>query len=117
MTALPTAEEAERALHAVLAALVRRITPEEASHLLAELPSLLRARFAGVARGPDRGVTRESIERVVESDLQVGSQRASEIVRRVGLALEQSISAGEIEDVRAQLPTHLRELFPAASAA
>jgi len=34
------------------------------------------------------------------------------VARAVGAALEQVISEGEIEDVRSQLPSEMRELFP-----
>lgn len=116
-TGLPTPEQAEAALETVLSALVRRITAEEASHLLAELPRLARVRLAGLAHGPDRTVTRKSIETAVAHELSIAPHRAADIVQRVGLALEQSISAGEIEDIRAQLPPDLRAILPTATAA
>jgi uncharacterized protein (DUF2267 family) len=110
-TGLPTHEDAEAALDAVVTGLLRRIRPEEARHLLAELPQLLRERLADAAAGPDRNVTLEEIERALEVRLNVDRDRAAEIVLQIGRALEDTISAGELEDVQAQLPAEMKQMF------
>ena len=95
----------------VVTGLLRRIRPEEARHLLAELPQLLRERLTDTPAGPDRNVTLGEIERALEVRLNVGGERAAEIVLQIGRALEDTISAGEIEDVQAQLPTEMKQIF------
>lgn len=110
-TGLPTREDAEAALDAVMTGLLRRIRPEEARHLLAELPQLLRERLADAAAGPDRNVTLGEIESTLEVRLNVARERATELVLQIGRALEDTISAGEIEDVQAQLPAEMKQVF------
>ena len=84
----------------------------EAADLVAELPSNLRERLSGVARGPNRTVTRQSIERVLSVRLGVGEARAAELVMDLGRAVDQAVSHGELLDVKAQLPADLRAIFP-----
>jgi uncharacterized protein (DUF2267 family) len=48
--------------------------------------------------------------------LSVDPDRAEELVRQVGRALAQSISAGEIADVSAQLPPDMKRVFAPAPA-
>jgi uncharacterized protein (DUF2267 family) len=109
---LETGEQAEVALDAVLPLLVRRLIPGEAEDLAAQLPSLLRERLP-LPDGPDKRVTRESIEAELVRRLEVAPERAAEILRAVGATLARSVSPGQIEEVRAQLPEELRAIFPA----
>lgn len=111
-TALDSMEAAEAALDVLLSGVIERITPEEAAELVAELPSNLRERLAGVARGPNRLVTRQSIERVLSFRLGVGEARAAELVLDLGRAVDRAVSHGELLDVKAQLPADLRGIFP-----
>jgi uncharacterized protein (DUF2267 family) len=108
---LETRERAQIALEVVLGGILERITPEAAADLVAQLPLLLRERLSSVARGPNRNVTRESIERVLAVQLDVSEGRASQLVRRLARAVESAVSAGELRDVKAQLPSELRALF------
>jgi CBS domain-containing protein/uncharacterized protein (DUF2267 family) len=113
LTGLPSPHSAEVALEEVLSGIVRRILPDEARQLLAQIPSLLADRLASQTDGPDLQVTRDGMENTIAYLLSVAPERAEQIVRQVARAIEQSISAGEIADVRAQLPLELRELFSA----
>jgi CBS domain-containing protein/uncharacterized protein (DUF2267 family) len=112
LTGLSFAEQAESALEVVLSGLVRRVTPEEAGDFLSQLPSRVRHYALSLPSGPDLSVTRASIEHELDLYLDVGPDRAAEILERTGQALEESISAGEIEDLRSQLPSDLKEIFP-----
>jgi CBS domain-containing protein/uncharacterized protein (DUF2267 family) len=113
LTGLPEREQAEAAIEVVLSGIVRRITPEEAGDTLAQLPSLVRERVvATVPAGPDRRVTRELLEQELLERLRVGAERTGELLEQVGRALEHSISAGEIDDVRSQLPTEMKSILP-----
>jgi uncharacterized protein (DUF2267 family) len=114
VTGLTHIDQAESALQIVLAALVRRLTPNEAGDLLAQLPSHLRDHaVACVPAGPDLGVDRGAIERELEQSLRVSSARAMELVGQIGRVLAASISSGELADVRAQLPADMKSILAA----
>jgi CBS domain-containing protein/uncharacterized protein (DUF2267 family) len=113
-TGLDIPERAMLALQTVLSAIAHRVRPEQAEHLLAQLPSLLRDRIASLGPAPDRSVTRRAIEEALAARLHVEPDCAEDILRRVGLVLVQAISPGELADVRAQLPPDLKELLEAA---
>lgn len=104
-------EQAEAALGLVLEALVRRLTPGEADDLIAQLPSLLQPSLYPLATGPDRLVTRESIEHDLARRLDLGPTRATDLLAAVGALIDQAVSPGQMEDVRGQLPASLREIF------
>ncbi len=109
--ALETAEKAEIALEVVLEAIVRRLTPDEADDLIAQLPSLVQPTLHAVPPGPDKLVTRATIERELVRRLDVEPSRAAEILAAVGGTVAQSISAGQAKDVQGQLPEGLRDVF------
>lgn len=109
---LETTAEAEIVLEVALGALLRRLTPDEADDLAAQLPSLLRARLPA-ADGPDKQITRESIEADLARRLDVAAERAARILDAFGATLGRNISAGELDDVRSQLPQPMRSIFPA----
>jgi CBS domain-containing protein/uncharacterized protein (DUF2267 family) len=111
-TGLERRELAETALEVVLGAVIRRITPQEAEDLLAQLPSKLQERLLEVPRGPDRSVKLATIANALAERLELGPDDAMDVARGVGTALEQVVSGGEIEDVRSQLPVQMRDLFP-----
>jgi CBS domain-containing protein/uncharacterized protein (DUF2267 family) len=108
---LEDAEQAEAALGLVLEGLVRRLTPDEAEDLIAQLPSLLQPSLYALASGPDRLVTRETIEQDLARRLEVEPARAAEFLAAVGALVVQIVSPGQMEDVRGQLPASLREVF------
>src|SRR5262249_39822362 len=111
-TGLPRRELAQTALEVVLVAVIRRITPQESEDLLAQLPSMLQERLHQVPRGPDRDIDLPTVARALGERLELGPEEALQVARGVGTALEQVVSQGEIDDVRSQLPTSMRELFP-----
>lgn len=102
------------ALKAVLHALRDRLTVEEAAHLGAQLPTLVRgAYYEGFrpGRSPEAGHTRKAfLDRVASSlrDPTVDPERAA---RAVFAVLGRHVSRGEIEDVRQNLPESIRELW------
>lgn len=119
-TGLEEEGQSETVLDIVLDALVRRLTPGEAEDLIAQLPSLLQPALYALPSGPDRLVTRESIEQELVRQLGVGPARAAELLSVIGALIAQMVSTGQMEDVRGQLPVSLREVFadessPAAS--
>jgi CBS domain-containing protein/uncharacterized protein (DUF2267 family) len=108
---LESADQAEKALAVVLSALVRRLTRDEADDLIAQLPSLLQERLRGLPAGPDKTITRATIEAELTAQLGLDGARAAEILGDVGRTLNQTVSSGQMDDVRGQLPKELRNVF------
>ncbi len=107
-------EDPERALTAfevVAAALVQRLTLAEAHDFVAQLPSRMRARLAGLPAGPDVSVTRESLEADMATRLDLDPERAAALVRRVALCVGDFVTEAEAEHVIAQLPPDMKEIF------
>jgi CBS domain-containing protein/uncharacterized protein (DUF2267 family) len=111
VTGMESAERALTAFLVVAAGIMRRITPAEASDFAAQLPSRLRERLLELPAGPDRDVTRASIEAEMARRLDLDGASAAELVARVGAVLSEFVSAGELGDVTAQLPRDLKGLF------
>lgn len=108
---LESPEQAAAALETVLAALVRRLTPDEAEDLISQLPSLLQPTLRGQPLGPDKQVTRETIESELGERLEVDASRAAPILEAVGGVIADTVSGGQMEDVRRQLPEAMRGIF------
>lgn len=104
-------EQAEQALRLVLAGVVRRLDAGEAKDLVAQLPSLLHEDLLRVPPGPDKSVTRESLVAELVSQLGMDEPTASQALSAVGAAVAESVSEGQMDDVRAQLTPDLRAVF------
>jgi CBS domain-containing protein/uncharacterized protein (DUF2267 family) len=115
-TGLDDEVQAESALEIVLEALVRRLDPGEAEDLIAQLPSLLQPWLYTLAPGPDKRVTRQSIEQQLMQRLGVETLRAAELLPAIGALIARIVSAGQMDDVRGQLPKDLRKVFSDAPA-
>lgn len=114
-TGLEQQEHAETALEIVLEALVRRLIPGEAEDLIAQLPSLVQPMLYGLPLGPDRDVTRESIEKDIAQQLRLDSARAAKVLAAIASLIVEMVSPGQMKDVRGQLPASLREVFAGGS--
>ena len=110
-TGVDNAEEAEVALEVVLEGVVRRLTPDEADDLIAQLPSLLQPSLESLPPGPDKKITRDTIERELTRRLDVEPERAEHLLKAVGATIADAVSAGQMEDVRGQLPKDLRDVL------
>lgn len=110
-------DRAERALGIVLGALCRRLTPDEARHFVTQLPSKLHADLLDCFDGPDKHISAHSITHELETelDLDLDDDAAADLLDAVCAAVADSISAGGIEAVRAQLPAEMKSLFPRAA--
>lgn len=108
-------DRAERALLSATSMLCRRLTPDEANDLVAQLPSALQPRLGRCLDGPDRTVSVKAMEDEVNRSLGVSAERAGEIVRAVVRVLSESVSAGQMAEVRGQLPEEMKALFPSAT--
>jgi CBS domain-containing protein/uncharacterized protein (DUF2267 family) len=106
---------AERALTVGVCMLCRRLSPEEAHQLVAQLPSLLQSGLEQCLDGPDRNVTITAIEQELGSVLGLDAKGASLALQAVCAAVAASVTAGELAEVRGQLPKEMRQLFPVAA--
>jgi len=111
---LESSEQAETALEVVLESLVRRLTPQEASDLIAQLPSLLQPTLRALPPGPDKQITRQTIEAELAERLDVASDRAAQVLDIVGAGIALTVSPGQIQDVKGQLPEGLRGILTGA---
>jgi len=109
--ALDTAEQARTVLDVVVSSLVRRLTPDEARHFIAQLPSTLQASLHALPPGPDKLITRATIQADLARRLKVEPTRASRVLSAVGATIAQSVSAGQMKDVQGQLSDDLRSVF------
>lgn len=110
-TGLEDLERARVALDIVLAALVRRLVPQEANHLIGQLPSLLQPGLRALPPGPDKTIDEASVEAALSAQLGVDQPTAARILAVVAGIVAGSISDGQAEDVRGQLPAGLRDVF------
>jgi len=111
---LPSVDQADTALTIVLSALVRRLTADEAKDLIAQLPLRIGERLRGLPPGPDKSITAEGIVAELSERLGVASARASDVLDAVVRTLDANVSAGQMQDVRHQLPKDLRSVFAPA---
>lgn len=102
----------EQALLLAICLLCRRLTPDEARHLIAQLPSLFQPRLEQCLDGPDRSVTMQSISDEFSRSLGLNPGEARESLRAVFRVVSERVSAGQISEVRGQLPEDMKLLFP-----
>lgn len=104
------------ALRSVLWALRDRLTVEEAFHLSAHLPTLVRGIYwedYRPAGKPDSYRSREEFLRKVSGALEGASPMDPEdATRAVFAAMSRHISDGELEHVTQMVPEEVRDLFP-----
>lgn len=111
----PRREMAYHALRGVLFALRDRLPVNEVFDLSAQLPLLIRGVFFEGYRpdGKPEKFGRDAFLERVRHELQaMGGGSAERITRGVLGVLQQHIAAGEIEDIRSELPKDLRALWP-----
>lgn len=106
---------AYRALRAVLHALRDRLTVDEAAQLAAQLPTLIRGIFYE-DWDPSRTPTafhsvKEFLDHIAAEGRLAGETEASYAVTAVATVLRDHVTAGELEDVIAILPAHLKPLL------
>lgn len=106
-------DSAQQVTRVVLADLGRRLTGDEAQDLAAQLPEELKAPVTEhVAAEPVADDVDDYLRRVADH-LGAGTdpEQARVHVRAVFSTLDQAISAGEIDDLRSQLPAGFGPLF------
>jgi uncharacterized protein (DUF2267 family) len=110
-------EAAKRITSAVLRALRDRLTPEEADQAAAQLPRELQEIWAEGERSDRRPVKMDREEfyaRVMREAGLPSRARAQWATLGVFAALKEQLSPGEAQDVLAQLPKDLKEVWTEA---
>jgi uncharacterized protein (DUF2267 family) len=104
------------ALRAVLHALRDRLTVEEVAQFGAQLPMLIRGFYYegwDPTAKPLKLRHKEQFLTRIEQEFSGGDGKEAErVARAVFTLLANRISEGEIEDVKATLPSEIRELWP-----
>jgi uncharacterized protein (DUF2267 family) len=108
---LDTSEQAATALEIVLGSIVQRLTPNEAKDLIAQLPSLLQPTLRALPPGPDKSITRQTIEAELSERLGTDPSHTWQIMVAVGDVVAYTVTPGQIDDVHGQLPDGLRGIF------
>lgn len=104
------------ALRAGLHALRDRLTVEEAVHLSAQLPMMIRGLyFEGWHPGKKRSGqrSRESFLQAIEREMPRSELDAGSVARAVFRVLDKHVSHGQLENVRHSLPHRVGELWQA----
>lgn len=102
-----------QALRGTLVALRDRLKPEEAAHLGAQLPAMLRGFYYEGWKPADKPekIGEGAFFKRVMANLNVDTS-AQDVVRAVFKLLYHRVSSGEIEDVKSILPKELESLWP-----
>jgi uncharacterized protein (DUF2267 family) len=112
----PDRQRCYQALRAVLFSLRDRLNPDEAAHLAAQLPILVRGIYYEGYRPagkPERIRSRdEFLQKIGEYLKPVRPLGADEAARAVFKVLDHYIDPGEISEVKQALPQDIRTLFP-----
>lgn len=107
--------QAYRVLRAYLHALRDRLTVDEAAQLAAQLPELIRGIYYEGWNPSSTPVKYRSfaefLERIAADAELDGETSASYAVSAAAGVLRRHVSAGEIEDIRAQLPEELQPIL------
>lgn len=107
--------EAERATRATLETLAERLAGGEADDLAAQLPPEIAHHLKSACAGMgERFSLHEFFQRVAQRE-GVDVAKATYHARAVMEVLNEAVSTGEMDDVRAQLPAEFAKLFEAGS--
>jgi uncharacterized protein (DUF2267 family) len=107
-------EAVKRGTAAVLRALRDRLTPDEARQAAAQLPREIRAVWAAgetSSRHPVKLHRRDFYERVKRDAELTSIREARFLTIATFMALKEQLSPGEAEDIQAQLPRDLKEVW------
>jgi uncharacterized protein (DUF2267 family) len=112
----PDRQRCYQALRAVLFSLRDRLNPDEAAHLAAQLPILVRGVYYEGYRPtgkPERIRSRdEFLQKIGEYLEQSPPLGADEAARAVFNVLDHYLDPGEIAEVKGSLPQDIRTLYP-----
>jgi len=112
----PDKQRCYHALRGVMFALRDRLSVEEAFHLSAELPMLVRGilweRYRPTGK-PEKSRWRDDFLENLSNELgHVAPMNALDASKAVFDVMERHIPQGELDDIKHMLPEHVRNLFP-----
>lgn len=117
IASLENESEAYSVLRTVLHALRDRLPADEAVHLGAQLPMLIRGFYYEGWKPSTTPKKQRSLEAFLEGmpplPGQEGELNPEQALRNVFMMLNHRVSEGEIEDVRDAMPEEVRDLWPA----
>ena len=108
-------QQAYRILRAVLMALRDRLTVEEATDFGAQLPMLVRGFYYegwNPSKNPSGERNRETFLKRVAENLAPVDGDPEQITRAVFRVVQNRVTAGEVKDIRSNLPTDVKSLWP-----
>lgn len=108
-------QKAYAALRAVLHALRDRLTVDQAAHLGAQLPMLVRGIYYEGWVPSDKPLRQRSKEEFLEhvqGEIADPAIDVEEATRAVFRLLDKRITGGEISDIRNSMPTAVKQLWP-----
>ena len=112
----PDRQRCYQALRAVLFSLRDRLHPDEAAHLAAQLPMLVRGIYYEGYRPagkPERIRSRDEFLQKINDHLELTRPLgADEAARAVFSVLDHYLDPGEMAEVKQSLPQEIRSLFP-----
>lgn len=108
-------DRAERALLLAVCMLCRRLAPQEAHHLIAQLPSRLQPQLDKCTDGPDRSVTAVTMRRELGQALGLEADQSTKALESVCRTVSAFVAPGEIAEVKGQLPEDMKQLFAEAA--
>lgn len=109
----PDRQRSYHALRAVLFTLRDRLSVEEAFHMSAQLPMLVRGIFWDGYRPSGKPERYRSLAEFLEHvESRIGDIDPEEATRAVFKVLDRHLAGGELEDVRQSLPAEVQALFP-----
>jgi uncharacterized protein (DUF2267 family) len=116
---VPDRHRAYQALRGTLHALRDRLSVDEAAHLGAQLPMLIRGLYYEGWRPAGKPLKERSqaefLERVRTDIPGMTLDEAGIAAAAVFAVLTRNVTAGEVSDVRSALPEEVRRLWPAAA--
>lgn len=95
----------------IIGSLLMRVTFTTASHLLSQLPQLVREPLSKLPPGPDRSYTVERILQELSSRFHFDEEQARATFHRVLFSLKVPMALKAMEHVEAQLPQDFRPFF------
>jgi len=115
-------ERAGRVLRTVLHVLRNRLTLEESFDLISQLPMCIKAIYVdGWKPSPMPDKTIKSVDDFIHAVLEEdrrsagrdfgNEEHAKQIIKAVFRVIKRHVSDGEIQDVKGDLPKHLKELW------
>lgn len=110
---------AYKGMRAALQVLRDRLTPEEASHLGAQLPMLIRGIYYegwNLSSTPkkirDKKTFLAQVKESLDGETSLGQIDPEQLTRAVFKLLRHHVSRGQIKDVESELPKEIAELWP-----